>query len=610
MTPFPVRFARAATLAISAASLVMLASCVMPTERGAAYRVVFDSLPGLLAGDTVQLQARLVGRDGEAVVAARIEYASSDPTIALVERTGRVVAAGAGLVQIVARAPSFANVAPGELSLRVFGAVEIDSVRPSSVRYGEAINIYGVGLNPAGGAGAVRIDGHEAPLLGYVPAEGSRPNGFGVLSAIVAPPVGVGAGAATGVAILQASVVVANARGGASLVTPLTVEMRDRFEPNDTTPAHLGTLSGRLALQGLAFDHLPAGVPQVPMDWYTFTTTAPGDWTITVRSPESWLRQPSLQLVTGPVSFVRSDRGAGYRINDATNHSVGLEATCRGFASALADPRGFDPANAFFADYFASSAATSWGTGAERRLLARNLPAGTHHVFLGTAQGWNPIPWGPGFAPPNFVGFIGGGSTPQATQGAIRYDLTISPGVQGDLPRDAYEPNDFCTDAPTILTLGSTAFADSVINLTYETEIDWDWFRIRGETTGRLLLTTSSESGRNAPRMRVLFPSPGMTGLVGRMTNVGMTFQGELFSEVDYAPGVPVGVEEYYLVGVPSDGGDYLAGYADRYRLTITWQPGVSAVASPSITDSPFRRFSDVLRAQTRVAPGVTLPPR
>ncbi|MBP7550289.1 MAG: hypothetical protein KA761_08375 [Gemmatimonadaceae bacterium] len=584
--------------------------CLMPTESSGDYSVVIAPIGEIFAGESVQLDARLVGTGGKVVPVARLEYASSDPTIALVSRDGRLVAAGAGTVEITARAAGLSQAAPGIASIRVHGPVEIDSVRPLAVRYGETLRVHGVGLSPAGGQAAVRIDGHEAPIVGFTPVDAARPEAHGVLEVLLTPPVGVGQGDESGFAAIQAVVVVANARGGASRIAPFTVEKRDRFEPNDTTSADLGVITGPREVLGLAFDYAPAGARQYPVDWYTFTTTTPGDWTITVRSAQGSLRQPSVQVVTGPMTWLRSGNRAVYRIDDVTNNTLGMQGSCRGFAGALDDPRNW-PGNEFFADYFSSAITSAWGEAAVVRLPLRNLPAGTHHLMIGAGGATlGTGPWGPGFTPGNFISYVDPGfPTVEATQEAVRYDLRIAPGDPQPVMRDAFEPNDFCTDAPVLLTLGNTAFADSTIDLSHDAELDWDWFRIRGLVTGRLQVTTSSRTGKMAPRMRVYFPTPGMTGKVNRMTQQATTYLGELTSDVDYAPGLPVEVKDYYLVGAPSSGGDNLQGYPDTYRLTISWEPG-ALPERPAQSESRVRDLPASLRKVTRVAPGIKLPER
>lgn len=191
------------------------------------------------------------------VPVARLEYASSDPTIALVSRDGRLVAAGAGTVEITARAAGLSQAAPGIASIRVHGPVEIDSVRPLAVRYGETLRVHGVGLSPAGGQAAVRIDGHEAPIVGFTPVDAARPEAHGVLEVLHAARRG-----RPGRRVRVRRDPGRRRRGERSRrrepIAPFTVEKRDRFEPNDTTSADLGVITGPREVLGLAFDYAPS----------------------------------------------------------------------------------------------------------------------------------------------------------------------------------------------------------------------------------------------------------------------------------------------------------------------------------------------------------------
>jgi hypothetical protein len=544
---------------------------VAPTDRSADLAVELEAIPDLFANDTVQANARLVDADGTALPVTALEFGSSDPSVVVVSPEGRVVAAGPGVAAVTARARNVATEASASVSVTVFAAVQIDSVRPQAVRYGETVRLYGVGLEPGAGAVAVRIDGQDAPIAGFTLADPARPDGFGVLEAIVPPPVGAGAGVA-GVATLDATVSVANARGGASVITPLTVDMRDRFEPNDTVATDLGVLDTGLTLRGLALDHFPAGVRQVPVDWYGFTTTTPGDWTITLEGAEVWARQPEVQLISGPVTFTaREDlQTAVWYVDDPRTQMVGTDAACRGFVGALAPGL----------DFIGSWAATMWGNAPAVRLPFENLPAGTHYLLVGFGgeRALEAYPWGPDWVGGAFSSAVRASyRTPAVDREATRYDLRIEPGIAAPASPDGYEGNDYCADAPTLLTLGQAAFADSIFDLSIDAEFDWDWFRIDGVAPGRLLLTVTSETMTRPPRVFIYHPSPGMNGPIDRMTTEAQTTFGELRSDRDGLQGMSVDTLEYYVVVSPNAGatvGPGRQGQLGPYRLTFAWEPG------------------------------------
>ena len=578
----------------------LLVGCVAPTDRSADMTVELDAIPDLFATDTLQAIARLIDADGTVLPVTALEFASSDPSVVAVSSGGLVVAAGPGVAAVTARARNLATAEPASVSVTVFAAVQIDSVRPQAVRYGETVRIYGVGLDPGDGAAAVRIDGQNVPLTGFTVADAARPDGFGVLEAVVAPPVGSGAGVG-GIATLDATVSVANHRGGASVIAPLTVDMRDRFEPNDTVPADLGVLTDGLTVRGMALDHLPAGVQQVPVDWYAFTTTAPGDWTITLEGAEVWVGEPEVQLVSGPVTFTsRADRQAAYWVvDDPQTQMVGTGAACRGFVGALAPGL----------DFVGSWAASTWGNAPTVRLPIENLPAGTHYLLVGFggARALEAYPWGPDWNGGAFRSSVQTSyRTPAADREAARYDLRIEQGIAAPVPPDGYEGNDFCTDAPTLLTLGDPAIADSTFDLTIDAEFDWDWFRIDGRTAGRLFLTVTAETMARPPRVFVYLPSPGMDGALDRMTTEAQTSFGVLRSDRDGLPGMTVDTLEYYVVVAPNTGstlvGSGRQGEPGPYHLTFSWKPGASA--APNDGMSEFRGTVATWGDEAQFAPG------
>ena len=77
-------------------------------------------------------------------------WSSADPLIATVESgtqgRGRVTGVNSGYVEIRAAVPSYENAAPAILSLRIANPLEIDSISPDTVRYGDRVTIYGIGV--------------------------------------------------------------------------------------------------------------------------------------------------------------------------------------------------------------------------------------------------------------------------------------------------------------------------------------------------------------------------------------------------------------------------------------------------------------------------------
>jgi hypothetical protein len=70
----------AASLLVSAG----IAACLYPTERSGELEVRMTQIPTLFLKDSLELQARVVDADGEAVPNAVITYSSGDPAVAIV----------------------------------------------------------------------------------------------------------------------------------------------------------------------------------------------------------------------------------------------------------------------------------------------------------------------------------------------------------------------------------------------------------------------------------------------------------------------------------------------------------------------------------------------
>jgi hypothetical protein len=166
---------------------------------------------------------------------------------------------------------------------------------------------------------------------------------------------------------------------------------------------------------------------------------------------------------------------------------------------------------------------------------------------------------------------------------AQRYDLVIEPRTDSDVPKDAYEPNDFCDDITSpLLTLGSNGFTDSVINLTFDGAGDVDWFKVVAQTAGLLqvqspiapdgeLAPAGLDSAVVAGSFNFLDPCTGeaLTGILGSDGPDGCALDG-----------VRLQSGPYYLVT-----GRSFADEAEPYQLVVTWKPGAAPAAARVATD-------------------------
>jgi hypothetical protein len=403
------------------------------------------------------------------------------------------------------------------------------------------------------------MDGLPASVVSYVPADSTRPEGRGVLGIVAAPPIG------TGVADDRTSglqVTVASSRGAATIPTSLVVETQDIYEPNERTPADLGVVTSRFDAVGLSFDALTPTQQAVPIDWYTFATETPGDWTVTLRTPAPWLAQMTAVLIPGDLDAPFIDFPTEGRwwwdLEGHASSMVGSASACRGFAGATSpDYSGWVNTLGIYA------------TDGDLRLTIPDLPAGQHNLIVAysTLGILSAGPWGP------FADLDAGlyqnvlEVEPQRLQfSPLRYDLTIEPGLTGGPTPDAYEGNDLCQQAPTVF---SFTFGDTVATLAANSDSRWDfdWYRIETDAAGRMLLEVSDQSAEDPGQIVLLRPHAAAPDAPLDSMHLEAYFDGEqLFSERDYLPGVNLVPEAgpYYLLVLPGP-------EPGAYELTTTW---------------------------------------
>ena len=246
-------------------------SCVYPTERSEQLRVVIDSIPELLRGEFWGLSAQLVDASGTPLENAEISFSSSVPLVATINQEGEMVAVSVGTAEITAVAIEFAEAEVAAQLVRVHDLIEIDSVRPRIVRFGDTVSIYGTGLNPEPFL-LVSLGGAEVPIKSYVPVDPAALNRFGRLTVWVQPP-----------APFLTQALVLGIEGLATSSDTMRVLQRDIYEPNDTIPWDFGVLDRPIRNPALAFEHRPRE-DKFLFDWYRFTQAVPQDRTIIIRS--------------------------------------------------------------------------------------------------------------------------------------------------------------------------------------------------------------------------------------------------------------------------------------------------------------------------------------
>ena len=146
--------ARSSLANVTLRAACLLAGCALPTDDSGSVFVTIDPLPEVVVrGTSVTLTARTWRHTGDGrveVPGVSLQWSSDDDRVAGVAAaspgSGVVTAFEEGVVTIRATAVDYESAQPGEVRLRVANAVEIDSVRPRTARYGEQLTVYGVGL--------------------------------------------------------------------------------------------------------------------------------------------------------------------------------------------------------------------------------------------------------------------------------------------------------------------------------------------------------------------------------------------------------------------------------------------------------------------------------
>lgn len=268
---------------IAGAASLVAAACSYPTDTSSGAWVTIEAPPVLIRGNDTLLLAHVYtlqhGKDTVEVKNIEVTWTSADVKLATVTalpgRMARVTGLKPGTDAITAVAGALQSARPATLMLRVANPLEVDSVRPLSVRFGDSLTVYGVGAENAD----VLILGSQPLLL----------NGF---SGVVDTVLGSGhrrfwvefpAKSADSLTAIGNTVV-------AVAHDTITVDnTQDQFDPNSTSPAVISidgrpfksdstTVSdtdGTVAFYNPAlFAEDPFGAP-FKVDWFRFVTLNP-----------------------------------------------------------------------------------------------------------------------------------------------------------------------------------------------------------------------------------------------------------------------------------------------------------------------------------------------
>jgi len=401
-------------------SSATLATCVFPTERDSSVHVSVTRLRILIRGRDTTAKATawqmVAPADSQRIPNVSFVWSSSNPAVATVDNAGHIVGVNSGTAVIRAAAANFDKAsATGDDTLRVSAPLEIDSVRPKTVKYGEKLTIYGVGADSIFSASLAGAQLIRVPFSDTAFKSGTARTRFWV-----PPP-------ATSDSLFYLGI-----SGGLGVFGYLhgdttRVLERDIYEPNDTIPSAIdldaarpfpttNTLLDSLLFfnPALAFETLKRG-QTTGVDWYHFTQGKTRDLTIVLTAPQ----------IAGTFRTFLTD-SLGWN-GTAKTYVIGHDAWTFGPGSHACHGAGFAPSERV----------------ADSTIVAfKNLPAGALDgiALYGTAG---------------------------------RYGLGVIAGYQSELPADAHEDDNSCNAADLRGTLPAP-FRDT---LTIENPHDVDWIR-------------------------------------------------------------------------------------------------------------------------------------
>ncbi|MGH7607574.1 MAG: hypothetical protein ACREME_09555, partial [Gemmatimonadales bacterium] len=321
MTRFPPRPLRMAAVALTCAGI----TCAFPTDKSDAVSVIIET-PSLVVirGEQLPVFARAFrasGADTLDVQNVVFEWRTGNTNLATVQSDGggsaQVTGVNSGTVQIVARAVGFEQADPGVVNLRVSNPLEVDSVRPSVIRFGDTITVYGVGVDSIFLA---FLDNNvtlfDYPVPGLTPTRTRDSLGFSTAVFWVPPP------ARSSQLTFFGPGVFGNAPD-TTHVLPF-----DLLEPNNIT-AWTVNLDGapRFPLIPQIKFFNPALAFEIPrrgeggIEWYRFQQTTLPDLTLILTSPEA--QGTFATFLTDSLTYDPSD--SSYRVGP-TAWTIGPES--------------------------------------------------------------------------------------------------------------------------------------------------------------------------------------------------------------------------------------------------------------------------------------------
>ena len=405
-------------------------ACVFPTERDASVHVSVTPITVLFSGSDTTAMARawrmLGPNDSQPIPNVVFTWSSSDPSVATVDNAGHIVGVKSGTAIITAAAANFDRRAlAASDTVRVAAPLDIDSIRPKAVQYGEMLNIYGVGVTSILVASLKGINLIRVPYADSQFANGTERSRWWV-------PYPARSDTLFFLGIAGTNGVFGYFHGDTT-----TVIEQDLYEPNDSVPRAIDldgappfgvTPTLRFFNPALAFEPLQR-TAKTGADWYRFSHAQTEDLTIVLTAP---------QIAGNFVTYLSDSLGW----NSTTQQFfIGSNSWTFGPGSHACHGLGFAPGEA---------------RGDSTIVAFKALPMGALDAIS--------IYGSPG-----------------------HYGLRVIAGYQSELPPDAHEDDNSCNAADLRLPIQTIPFRDTLA-IENPHDIDWIRFTASSNGTYRVRL--------------------------------------------------------------------------------------------------------------------------
>jgi hypothetical protein len=531
-------------------SCATVGTCVFPTERDESVRVSIDPLPLLIRGNDTYATARawqLAGGDSQPLPNVTFVWSSDSASIATVDATGHVVGIRSGTTTIRARAVNFDRQSvPGQITLRVSNTLEIDSLIPAdTVRYGELVTVYGVGLLDTLGIALAIGDGVliRVPFTDVLRADGASQRGYWVPPPAHTAPlsyISLGAGVF------------------GSTIDTVQVVPQDVYEPSDTVPSLIDLDTSRpfpgtdfhaalIYNPALAFEELPRDQGQ-GVDWYRLSQAAPRDLTIVLASENPGTFETFL---TDSLRFQASD----------TTYRIGPGSWTFGPGSHACHGAAFAPDQ----------------TPSESTVVAlKDFPAAALHAIASyTRRG-------------------------RYTLSVVEEYIVAGKGITFD----SHEEDDYCDAADSNAT--ALPFRDSTLTIDNPHDVDWFRFSFPGGTFQASTIGSASASGKPSDIDLYLLrvPSAGQAQMTIAKSSTSSRSDENIQYDGFLSGSLSAG--QYYLVvvdyaGVPTR-------YSLCFRSGTCSPPAIPPAPSAAEIQASAARRARLEAAMARRSPGFAVP--